>query len=70
MLLGLSLTSAVCKPLLVIQRDREQHYISIECPLAEDKRIVLSGFEWGSIAATVPEDDRLPQSWYEALMNH
>ena len=68
-LLSLSLTSALCKPLLVIQNGRRQYYTSVECPLPEDKRVILSGFEWSALSTT-SDDAQLTRSWYETLMSN
>ena len=65
--LKLSLAAGVCKPLIVLHKGRDEYYASVECPLEENRKLILSGFEWGDLKFS-PEEQELSKIWYETLM--
>ena len=65
--LKLTLLNEACKGLMVLQKGREQYYASVECSLGDDRKLIVSGLEWGDLQFD-SEDEGLAKKWYETLM--
>ncbi len=65
--LRLSLTNSECTGLIILENNRIEHHGGIECPLDGNRKLIVSGFEWGDINLS-PEEQELSKSWYDTLM--